>query len=50
MLRLFTSWEAAHGLPPARVQPGQELRRTCGCLIDPIVFGHYWCATRAGAA
>jgi hypothetical protein len=20
-----------------------EEKRPCGCLTDPVVFGHYWC-------
>jgi hypothetical protein len=40
-LTLFTSWEAAHGLPAARIRDGQEMRRPCGCWLDPVVFGHH---------
>lgn len=27
--------------PDAIIQPGKETRRTCGCFIDPLVFGHW---------
>jgi hypothetical protein len=34
--------------PPGRIQYGQEMRRPCGCYLDPVVFGH-WHPGTAGA-